>query len=272
VYTIGQFSKIGRVSTKTLRYYDEIEILKPMHVDKDTQYRYYSYEQVLKLIFISELKAYGLKLEEIKVVMDKQDSELLKKFLKNKISEINEEVQNNLKLKDSIEEKIKKIESGGNIMEAKKDLKVELKEREPLVVISRRTITSMSNISSVIGKVFEELFKLGLKQEGPVMTIYHDKQEFDVENADCEICIPINSKVNMEKSENIKEFSGGLVATITFVGPYSRLGEAYGTIVKWIDENGYKSVAAPFDIYLNSPQSVKSPEEFITEVCFPISK
>ncbi|MFT8347580.1 MerR family transcriptional regulator [Clostridium saccharoperbutylacetonicum] len=272
MYTIGQFSKIGRVSTKTLRYYDEIELLKPMHVDKDTQYRYYSYEQVLKLISISELKAYGLKLEEIKVVMDKQDSDLLKKFLKNKISEIDEEVQNNLKLKDSIEKKIKKIESGGNIMEVKKDLKVELKERQPLVVMSRRTTTSMSNISSVIGKVVEEIFKLGLKPEGPIMTIYHDKQEFDVENADCEICIPLNSKVNMEKSENIKEFSGGLVATTTFVGPYSRLGEAYGTIVKWIDENGYQSLAAPFDIYLNGPQNAKSPDEFVTEVCFPIGK
>ena len=272
MYTIGQFSKIGRVSTKTLRYYDEIELLKPMYVDQDTLYRYYSYEQVLKLLFISELKEYDLKLEEIKVIMDKQDVDLLKKFLKNKISEIDNEVKNKLILKDCIEQKIKKIESGGNFMEANKDLKVELKERQPLVVISRRTTTSMSNISSVIGKVFEDIFNINLQPVGPVMTIYHDKQEFDVENADCEICIPVNSKVNMEKSEKIKEFSGGLVASTTFVGPYSRLGEAYAKVMKWIDDNGYKCVGAPFDIYLNGPQNVKSPEEFVTEVCFPISK
>lgn len=171
MYTIGQFSKIVRVSTKTLRYYDEIDLLKPMFVDKDTQYRYYSYDQALKLLSISELKEYGLKLEEIKVIMDKQDTMLLKKFLKNKISEIDSEVQNNLKLKGSIEEKIKKIESGGNIMEVKKDLKVELKERQPLIVISRRTTTSMSNISNVIGKVFEDILNMNLKPIGPVMTI-----------------------------------------------------------------------------------------------------
>ena len=231
VYTIGQFSKIGRVSTKTLRYYDEIELLKPVHVDRDTQYRYYSYEQVLKLISICELKEYGLKLEQTKAIMDKQEVDLLKQFLNEKLGEINKEVENSLKLRDSIEEKIKKIESGGKLMEAKKDLKVELKERQPLVVISRRTITSMSNISSVIGKVFEDIFKMNLKPEGPAMTVYHYKQEFDIENADCEICIPVNSSVNAEKNEKIKEFKGGLVAATTFVGPYSRLGEAYAKVM-----------------------------------------
>ncbi|WP_238948531.1 MerR family transcriptional regulator [Clostridium sp. YIM B02569] len=272
MYTIGQFSKIGRVSTKTLRYYDEINLLKPMYVDRDTQYRYYAYEQVLKLLSISELKEYGLKLEEIKAIMDKEDADLLKKFLQDKIAEINKEVQNSLKLKNSIEQKIKKIELGCSIMEAKKDLKVELKDRKSLIVISRRTITSMSNISSVIGKVFEDIFRMNLKPSGPVMTIYHDKQEFDVENADCEVCVPVNSRVNTEKNENIKELAGGLVASTTFIGPYSRLGEAYAKVVKWIEDNGYKYNGAPFDIYLTGPQSVKSPEEFVTEVCFPISK
>lgn len=272
MYTIGQFSKIGRVSTKTLRYYDEIELLKPIYVDQDTQYRHYSYEQVLKLLFISELKEYGLKLEEIKVIMDKQDVDLLKKFLKNKVSEIDKEVQNSLKLKDFIEQKIKKIKSGGNIMEVNKDLKVELKERQPLVICSKRTTTSMSNISSVIGKVFEDIFKLNLQPAGPVMTIYHDNKEFDVENVDCEICIPVNKNVSIEKSDKIKEFAGGLVACTTFVGPYSKLGEAYAKVVKWIDDNGYKSVGAPYDIYLTGPMGAKSPEQFVTEVCFPVSK
>ncbi len=35
--------------------------------------------------------------------MDKEDAELLKKFLKNKIVEIDKEVQNSLKLRDSMD-------------------------------------------------------------------------------------------------------------------------------------------------------------------------
>ncbi|EKQ51465.1 MULTISPECIES: MerR family transcriptional regulator [unclassified Clostridium] len=272
MYTIGQFSKIGRVSTKTLRYYDEIDLLKPIRVDQDNQYRYYSQEQVLQLLLISELKEYGLKLEEIKAITDKQDTELLKKFLKRKISEIDNEVVTKLELKKIIEQKIKKIESGGNIMEASKDLKVELKERQSLVVVSRRSTISMSNISSLIGKVFEDIFNMNLQPAGPVMTIYHDKKEFDVENVDCEVCVPVNKNVSLEKNDKIKEFPGGLVAYTTFVGPYSKLGEAYAKVVKWIDDNGYKYASAPFDIYLTGPGSAKAPEEFVTEVCFPITK
>ncbi|OOM76688.1 multidrug-efflux transporter 1 regulator [Clostridium puniceum] len=271
MYTIGQFSKIGRVSTKTLRYYDEIDLLNPAHIDQCNQYRYYSDEQVSKIIFISELKEYGLKLEEIKVIIDKQDTNLLKKFLESKINEIDMKVQNNLKLKDFIEEKIKKIDLGGNIMELNKDLKVDLKEKQSLIVMSRRATTSMSNISSVIGKVFEDIFKMNLQPTGPIMTSYYDR-EFEVENTDLEICIPINSSINTEKSDKIKEFPGGLHACCTFVGPYSKLGEAYAKIMKWIEENGYKCIGAPFDIYLTGPRTAKNPNEFVTEVCFPVSK
>jgi hypothetical protein len=39
--TIGEFSKICRVSPKTLRYYDQIGLLKPSQVSSDSGYRYY---------------------------------------------------------------------------------------------------------------------------------------------------------------------------------------------------------------------------------------
>jgi effector-binding domain-containing protein len=82
----------------------------------------------------------------------------------------------------------------------------------------------------------------------------------------------VNRNVNTEKSEKLKEFTGGLHACTTFVGPYSKLGEAYAAVMKWIDENEYKNVGAPFNIYLNGPETAKSPNQFVTEVCFPVDK
>jgi hypothetical protein len=38
---IGDLSKLSRVSVKALRYYDEMGLLKPAHVDRFTGYRYY---------------------------------------------------------------------------------------------------------------------------------------------------------------------------------------------------------------------------------------
>src|SRR5574339_582645 len=62
---IGDFSKLSRVSVKTLRYYDETGLLKPVHVDPFTGYRLYEYSQLSTLHRILALKDLGFSLEEI---------------------------------------------------------------------------------------------------------------------------------------------------------------------------------------------------------------
>lgn len=65
MFKIGDFSRFSRVSVKTLRYYDEVGLLKPAKVDRFTGYRYYSAEQLPRLNRILALKDLGLPLEEV---------------------------------------------------------------------------------------------------------------------------------------------------------------------------------------------------------------
>lgn len=44
--TINQFSKAAQIPAKTLRYYDEIGLLKPAKIDAVNHYRYYTVEQI----------------------------------------------------------------------------------------------------------------------------------------------------------------------------------------------------------------------------------
>ncbi len=46
MFKIGDFSKLSQVTVKTLRYYDELGLLKPVEVDRFTGYRYYSADQL----------------------------------------------------------------------------------------------------------------------------------------------------------------------------------------------------------------------------------
>ena len=62
---IGDFSKLSRVSVKTLRFYDEMGLLKPVDVDRFTGYRYYEFDQLPRLYRILALKDLGFSLEEI---------------------------------------------------------------------------------------------------------------------------------------------------------------------------------------------------------------
>jgi DNA-binding transcriptional MerR regulator len=43
-YTINQLAKLAGVSTRTLRFYDDIALLKPAYYG-DNQYRYYQEQQ-----------------------------------------------------------------------------------------------------------------------------------------------------------------------------------------------------------------------------------
>lgn len=66
MFLIGEFSNISRVSKRLLRHYDEINLLKPAHIDPRTNYRYYSAGQLSRLNQILALKELGLSLEQIK--------------------------------------------------------------------------------------------------------------------------------------------------------------------------------------------------------------
>ncbi|ADG05308.1 MerR family transcriptional regulator [Kyrpidia tusciae] len=49
MFKISEFSKIIRVSVKTLRYYDRLGLLRPARTDDVTGYRYYTADQLFRL-------------------------------------------------------------------------------------------------------------------------------------------------------------------------------------------------------------------------------
>ena len=63
--TIGEFSNICRVSTKTLRYYAEIGLILPDEINPKNGYRYYSIDQLERMLLINRLKDYCFSLEAV---------------------------------------------------------------------------------------------------------------------------------------------------------------------------------------------------------------
>ncbi len=86
MYQIGQFSKIFRITPKTLRHYDEIGLFKPARNDSFTGYRYYSSEQFSQLNTILALKDMGLSLPEIKRIIN--HPERIEQLMRKKQSEL----------------------------------------------------------------------------------------------------------------------------------------------------------------------------------------
>jgi DNA-binding transcriptional MerR regulator len=77
MYKIGDFSKETNTSIKTLRYYDEIDLLKPSYIDYFTGYRYYEKKQINIIKEIKALKDINLSLKEIKQYLETRDMNVI---------------------------------------------------------------------------------------------------------------------------------------------------------------------------------------------------
>jgi DNA-binding transcriptional MerR regulator len=62
LFTIGEFSEITGVGIHSLRYYDELGVLKPEYVDPVSNYRYYGFRQLSRIPAINLCKDAGISL------------------------------------------------------------------------------------------------------------------------------------------------------------------------------------------------------------------
>ena len=81
-YTVQRLANMAGVSPRTLRYYDEIGLLKPARVN-ESGYRIYGRKEVDRLQQILFYKELGIGLEEIKTIMDSPEFDRLKALRKN---------------------------------------------------------------------------------------------------------------------------------------------------------------------------------------------
>ena len=72
VYTVNKLAKTSGVSTRTLRFYDQIDLLKPAFYG-DNRYRYYKEEQLLILQQILFFRELGFPLNDIQQILSSND-------------------------------------------------------------------------------------------------------------------------------------------------------------------------------------------------------
>lgn len=72
MYTIKQLADLANVSRRTLRYYDQIDLLKPTAV-ADNNYRYYDQTAVLRLQQIRFYQELDFSLDDIRNMLDRPD-------------------------------------------------------------------------------------------------------------------------------------------------------------------------------------------------------
>ncbi|QIB69923.1 MerR family transcriptional regulator [Aminipila butyrica] len=268
---IGDFSKLSRISIRMLRHYDEIRLLTPQTIDTSTGYRYYSEEQLADAGRIVALKDMGFGLSAIgKILAHYDDPQALAEFLQIKQSEVQEEaeeVSRRLLLLDTAIERLRKDETAMNYNVTIKALP------ERYVASVRQVIPTYDREGILWELLMKETADRNMQIADPCygMAVFHD---VGYKESDVDVEIQMSVVGAYEDTEHVffKKVPSIEFASAIIKGDYQGLTEVHRGVAQWVRDNAYEFNGAMFCIYHVSPAQTQNPQEWVTEVCYPVKK
>ena len=150
------------------------------------------------------------------------------------------------------------------------NIQVQLVETKPMNILYKRQMMSSNDYASGYGNYFSEIYQKIATEKltllGKPMTIYHSP-EFNPAGNDTEFAIPIAEAV-----KGTRDLPGGLCAKSMLKGAYPELSSVYANLIEWTEKEGYELILPPYEIYITDPNLANVPENYVTEVYFPVKK
>jgi len=268
---IGDFARLSQVSVVTLRYYDEMDLLKPLKVDHFTGYRYYSADQLPRLNRILALKDLGFSLEQIKLMLaDGLSLEQLRGMLKVQRSEVEQRLSDEQERLVRIEARLRQIE----LEDKMPNYDVLIKTTPAMLVAARRvTIPTNDQVPEYLGAAYAEVYgyirKQGVKDDGQCMTLWHSPADVYA-NEDAEAIVVIDRLLPGTEHVKVYELPPTQVAAVVHQGDFEEFTQGHAALLEWIDANGYKIVGPYREIYIKHEKDNLS--DSTTEIQHPVEK
>jgi predicted transcriptional regulator YdeE/DNA-binding transcriptional MerR regulator len=269
---IGDFSKLAQVSVKTLRYYDELGLLRPDWVDRYTGYRYYALQQLPRLNRILALRELGFPLVQIAHLLreDLPASEL-QRLMKLRQAELEHQVQAEQARLDRVAARLRQIEQEGR----QPHYEVLVKPVQPRLVAGiRDTIAGYRDIGILAGELRSYLQGRGVAPSplSPCLAVYYDAEYLD-RGADVEVAVPLEDRVRGNARVTVHELPGSAaVASVVHQGRYDRISAAYRALMAWTLTNGYRAGGPNREIYLQGFESGPDLSSYVTELQLPVQQ
>lgn len=266
---IGDFSRLCQVPVKTLRYYDEVGLLKPVHVDAVNGYRYYAVDQLPRLNRLLALKEIGFSLEQIgRILNDGVTHEQLRGMLMLKRAEAEGRLNEEHERLTRIEARLRAIEREDYMP----NYDVTLKTVQPLLVASCRVeIPTNDMVPEVLGdayrRTYEHVKAHGGKALDPCIALWHTTADTH-EDEDAEAIVPIERSIPEGYGVKVYELPGGSFASAVHHGVFAEFTQLHPALLRWIDANGYRVAGPSREVYLSNNDR----ENSVTEVQYPVEK
>jgi len=262
------FSKLGKVTVKTLHYYDEVGLLVPDHVDEESGYRYYATEQLFRLNEIVALRQMGFSIAEISAIVDGRN---VTEIIERRKTELESEVQ-------KVTEQFQRItfyskeQKEGYAM----NYQAVIKEVPAYTVYAARYVlpnyAALNEIMPALGeKVGNANPGLKCVEPGYCFNVYLDGEYKDTD-INVEICEAVTSRGKDGDGIVFKDIPAITAVSVLHQGAYEKIGAAYAYAVKWAEENGYQVADNVRESYIDGIWNKETVDEWLTEIQVPVVK
>lgn len=260
---IGEMANLFDVSTRTIRYYEEVGLLISKR-DPDSQYRYYNHQSVERLKKILVLRELGLSLNDIKIILDEKSTSIISEILITHLDKVQDEIKRQLLLEKTLKQLLSLLEgnsSAGDLIsnlemitpESKNILKEEYKMEQltnsdirivrlkPSKIAAYRAKSESPEADS-LKPLLEWANKEGI-MDLPTTRLFGfdtavDKKEYPVYGYESWISIPDECKVPEPLKEKL--LLGGLYAvTNTTYGNFD-VQKKWQMFAKWFEESEFE--------------------------------
>ena len=269
MFSIGEFARLGSVSVRTLRHYDEIGLLRPATVDPETGYRGYSAAQLGRLNRIMALKELGLSLTQAGRLLDGVTVDELNGMLILRRAQLEHELEEHKNQLLGVEARLRYIAREG-VMPADDIVAKKIPAMGVVVVTAQAPGFGPENVVPVVNRLVAELDRLRIHDwvtEAGHRLIFYEPGPGEeitvclalpVAEPPGDLPAPAHCRVLPEIEAAVAVRSGPAASIFPMV---------YNDLVEWIVGHGYQVAArAGRDVWVHEVDDIADVAQQVFEI------
>jgi DNA-binding transcriptional MerR regulator len=272
MFTIGEFSRLGSISIRMLRHYDETGLLAPAQVGAVTGYRSYSIAQLRDLNRIVALRGLGFSLTEVRRLLAGITAAELRGMLLLRQAEIEGRLAADRSTLASVEARLRAIEREDDVAD---DIVVKTAPTQRLLAVARPIPGfGPDNIAPVFNPACDELRgivgQMGLDPERIYLSCYDTAQGDADQRITMFVGTPVPDEVTQATAPaEIVVLPGVEVASCVRQGTSREVWpRIVHDVMAWIEEHGYEHVGPGRDFFLESNDAEPGKQVFEIQAPF----
>jgi len=209
MFRVGDFSRLTRVTIKTLRHYDRLGLLVPSFVDPASRYRHYSARQVERLHRIRALLDVGFSLEQIATILHRGTGRgRLRHLLEQRRGELAARMEEDARRLAEIDASLREL-----IERPPPTPRAVVRAVPPMRVAARRArVADLDEGAEALFEAVEaDALAARARLPGPPLLLYHDR-DYRESGADVEAAVPVRPDARTAGRSRIRTLPGHTAA------------------------------------------------------------